>query len=247
MRRKLAAGNWKMNGSLAALAELDAIAAAPAGDIERVICPPAPYLAAAAQRCAGTPLEIGAQDCHAEASGAHTGDISAKMLAETGARHVILGHSERRAAYRETCASVRAKSIAAHAAGLAPIICLGESQSEREAGAAQSVIARQLKDSLPDSVDASFIIAYEPIWAIGSGLSATPQDIAEIHSAIRAGLTARFGSRVATQIRILYGGSVKPDNAAATFAARDVDGALIGGASLKASDFNAIVAHLAAA
>ena len=242
MPRKIAAGNWKMHGGMAALTELDSLAAGLAQDgPDVVICPPAPFLAAAATR--SERVAIGAQDCHADASGAHTGDISAEMIAETGARYVIVGHSERRADHFETDADVARKVLAAQRAGLTAILCIGESYDARQEGRTLSVIDTQLKGSLPGAADpAQLVIAYEPVWAIGTGLTATPDQIAEVHDHIRAALGTERGD-----IPLLYGGSVKPANAAEIFAVPHVHGALVGGASLKANDFAPIVAALAAA
>ena len=246
MRRKLAAGNWKMNGTSQDLAELTAlIAAHPAPEVDMLICPPATLLSRAAQTAKGSALRIGAQDCHAVASGAHTGDISAAMLADAGARYVITGHSERRTDHGETDADVRAKSQAAQAAGLCAILCIGESLEARTTGQTLDTISRQLEGSLPDSAE-DLVIAYEPIWAIGTGQVATLDQIGEVHGAIRAHLLARYGD-AGRAIRLLYGGSVKAANAADIFAVADVDGALVGGASLKAADFAPVVAALAAA
>lgn len=234
MRRKLIAGNWKMNGSRAALAELDAIAEAARANRQAdvAICPPFTLIEAAAARAPS--LAIGGQDCHAEASGAHTGNISAAMLKEAGATLVIVGHSERRADQHETDADVRAKASAALAAGLLTILCVGESEAEREAGRHIEMVRGQLAGSLPDRHEgAELAIAYEPIWAIGTGKTATPADVAEMHAAIRA--------EVGEGVRILYGGSVKADNAAQLFATANVDGALVGGASLTAAQFVPIV------
>jgi len=249
MRGKLAAGNWKMNGNRAALAELDALVAAhprPAADI--LICPPATLLAEAAARVVGSAVAIGAQDCHPAPSGAHTGDISAPMIAETGARAIILGHSERRADHGETSARVRAKAEAAHAAGLMALICLGESEAEECAGRTLDVVTAQLAASVPDgALAANTAVAYEPVWAIGTGRLPAPDRIAAVHRHLRARLTARFGAAAGGAIRLLYGGSVKPANAAGIFAIPDVDGALVGGASLCAAEFSPIVRALEAA
>ncbi|MFB2531106.1 triose-phosphate isomerase [Paracoccus sp. p4-l81] len=243
MRRKLAAGNWKMNGTGADLAEVAALAKAhPAPDCEVLLCPPATLIArmAAAER---GPVMIGGQDCHAKTNGAHTGDIAAAMLAEAGASHVILGHSERRADHAETDAQVAAKAIAAHQAGLVSVICVGETEGQRDAGDTLAVIAGQMAGSIPDcATAANTVIAYEPVWAIGTGRTPTLDQIAEVHAAMRATLVARFGD--GDGFRLLYGGSVKPGNAAEIFAVPDVDGALVGGASLKAADFGAIIAAL---
>lgn len=243
MRRKLAAGNWKMNGLAADLAEIEALASAqPAPDCEMLICPPATLLSRMAASARG-PVMIGGQDCHAAASGAHTGDISAQMLAEAGASHVILGHSERRADHGETDQMVQDKARAAWGAGLVAIICVGETEAQRDAGDTLAVIRAQLGGSIPEGASAAnTVIAYEPVWAIGTGRTPTLEQITEVHQDMRATLAARFAD--ADGMRLLYGGSVKPGNAAEIFALSDVDGALVGGASLKASDFGAIVAAL---
>lgn len=238
MRRKLAAGNWKMNGLRADMAQVAALNV-PAG-VDVLICPPATLIAA----LAGGSVRIGGQDCHAKSSGAHTGDLSAAMLRDAGADYVILGHSERRADHFETDADVAAKTQSAWAAGLVAVVCLGESLAQREAGETLSVVARQLAASVPDGATAAqLVVAYEPIWAIGTGLVPSLAQIEEVHSALRRDLVARFGDEGAG-IRLLYGGSVKPSNAAEIFAVADVDGALVGGASLKAADFNAIISAL---
>jgi triosephosphate isomerase len=241
VRRKLVVGNWKMNGSLAALAEVSAIAEAARGTagVDVAIAPPFTLIASAAARAGGLP--IGGQDCHSKECGAHTGDISAAMLKEVGAKLVIVGHSERRADHQETNEQVRAKAEAALAQGLTTIVCIGESSEEREAGRAVGICTGQLAGSLPDSAgEGELVVAYEPIWAIGTGKVATCDDIAEMHAAIRGYLTDTFGER-GGRIRILYGGSVKPDNAAAIFEVADVDGALVGGCSLTAEQFVPII------
>jgi triosephosphate isomerase len=241
VRRKLVAGNWKMNGSLAQLAELAPIAAAAraASGVDVAICPPFTLIASAAARAGG--LAIGGQDCHAKDHGAHTGNVSAAMLKEAGARLAIVGHSERRTEQGETDEIVRAKAEAALRHGLQAIVCVGESEAEREAGRAVERVTAQLAGSLPEpSGDAELVVAYEPIWAIGTGRTATPQDVAEMHAAIRAALTGRFGD-AGGRIRILYGGSVNAGNAADLFAVPDVDGALVGGASLTAEQFVPII------
>ena len=245
MRRKLAAGNWKMNGSRAALAELDLIARESAAcDLDTLICPPSLYLSEALTRAEGTSLHIGAQDCHFETSGAHTGDISAAMIADLGASHVIIGHSERRADHGEDSEDVREKARAALSSGLTAIICLGESEDQRLACNTLEIIGGQLAISVPDaSTAANTVIAYEPVWAIGTGRTATTAEIDEVHDFIRARLIDRFGEEGA-QMRLLYGGSVKPANAAEIFATDNVDGALVGGASLKAEDFVPIIKAL---
>jgi triosephosphate isomerase (TIM) len=246
--KKLAAGNWKMNGSLAALAEVDAlIAAHPAPACDMLLCPPTPLIAAMAARAQGSALQVGGQDCHQNTSGAHTGDVSAAMLTEAGASHVILGHSERRADHGESSDLVRQKAEAALAAGLIAVVCLGETEAERDAGATLAVIGAQLDASLPaGSTAATVVIAYEPVWAIGTGRTPTLAQIAEVHGFLRARLAGLIGAEAAA-LRLLYGGSVKPSNAAEIFALPEVDGALVGGASLKAADFGAIVAALSAA
>ena len=241
MRRKLIVGNWKMNGSLSALSELGAIAeaarAAPGVDV--AVCPPFTLIAPAAARASG--LAIGAQDVHCNPHGAHTGCISAHMLKEAGAKLVIVGHSERRTDQREADADVRDKAAHALREGLQTIVCVGESEAEREAGRAIEVVSGQLAASLPDEGSAAeLVVAYEPIWAIGTGKVATPADVAEMHAAIRRHLVDRLGD-AGRRVRILYGGSVKPDNAAELFAVDDVDGALVGGASLTAAQFVPII------
>lgn len=248
MRQKLAAGNWKMNGTGANLAELRALLpAAASATCEVVVCPPATLVSSAALLARDSALRIGGQDCHAAASGAHTGDISASMLADAGASHVILGHSERRADHGETDALVCAKTKAAWAAGLVAIVCLGETEAERDEGRTLDVIGSQLAGSLPDAAGAAgTVIAYEPVWAIGTGRTPTLDQIGEVHDFIRASLCRRFGP-AGEAFRILYGGSVKPANAAEIFAVGNVDGALVGGASLKASDFAQIISALSAA
>ncbi|WP_395004534.1 triose-phosphate isomerase [Cypionkella sp.] len=246
--KRLAAGNWKMNGSLAALAEVEAlIAAHPAPACDMLLCPPTPLIAAMAARAQGSALQVGGQDCHQNTSGAHTGDVAAAMLAEAGASHVILGHSERRADHGESSDLVRQKAEAALAAGLIAVVCLGETEAERDAGATLAVIGEQLDASLPaSSTAATVVIAYEPVWAIGTGRTPTLAQIAEVHGFLRARLVGLIGAE-AKGLRLLYGGSVKPSNAAEIFALPEVDGALVGGASLKAADFGAIVAALSAA
>ena len=246
--KKLAAGNWKMNGSRAALAEMAALVAAhPAPGCEMLLCPPATLVAAAAAQAAGSALRIGGQDCHAKPSGAHTGDISAAMLKDAGASHVILGHSERRADHGETNALVKAKAEAALAVGLIAVVCLGETEAQRDAGATLALCGSQLHGSIPTGATAAnLVVAYEPVWAIGTGRTPTLEQIAEVHGFLRAELVKALGED-GHGMRLLYGGSVKPSNAAEIFAVADVDGALVGGASLKAADFGAIVAALSAA
>ena len=244
--RPLVAGNWKMNGLKGQLAELaairDAVRAGGAGRAEAAICPPFTLVAAAADACAGAPLAIGAQDCHANASGAHTGDISAQMLADCGASYVIVGHSERRADHGETDAVVRAKAAAALKAGLTAIVCVGETKDERVGGKALDVVGGQLDGSLDGDFPATnIVVAYEPVWAIGTGLTPTAADVADMHAFIREKLENLYG-RKGVDVRILYGGSVKPSNALELMGVKNVDGALIGGASLKAADFMGIAA-----
>lgn len=248
MRRKLAAGNWKMNGTRASLVEVDALITAHAGaKSEVLICPPATLIHAMAGR-SDARIAVGAQDCHAAVSGAHTGDVSAEMLADAGASHVITGHSERRADHGETDADVAAKTQAVWAADMVAIVCIGETLTQRQAGDTLAVVNAQLAGSVPEgATGANTVIAYEPVWAIGTGEVATLDQIAEVHDDIRRALTDRFGADTANAIRLLYGGSVKPSNAPEIFATSNVDGALVGGASLKASDFGAIVAALDAA
>jgi triosephosphate isomerase len=243
-RKKLVAGNWKMNGGRASIAEVEAMmAAAPGldGGVELAVCPPAVIAPVVGWKLTGSAIALGGQDCHAEAKGAFTGDIAAEMWAEAGAKYVIVGHSERRAAYAETDQTVSAKAGAALRAGLTPIICLGESLAERDAGTTLDVVGRQLKGSLPaDAKSKDVVIAYEPIWAIGTGRTPTKAQVAEVHAALRSGLAGLLGQEAAGKVRILYGGSVKPENAAELMHTDNVDGALVGGASLKAVDFLAI-------
>ena len=241
----LIAGNWKMNGLRASLDELSALAgmlttgAAPRALV--VVCPPATILAAVARQGATSGILAGGQDCHANGSGAHTGDISAGMLADAGAQYVIVGHSERRADHGETDHLVRAKAEAAIGAGLKPIICVGETEKQRDAGQAESVVAEQLAGSVPDAAGQhEVIVAYEPVWAIGTGRTPTNEDIGRMHDAIRRILVDRFGDRGQT-IRILYGGSLKPQNAREILSVDNVNGGLVGGASLLAKDFYTII------
>jgi triosephosphate isomerase len=242
--RPLVAGNWKMNGLRAALGEIQTIAAACASTEagpEIVICPPATLLSAASDICRGGHIRLGGQDCHCEASGAHTGDLSAEMLADAGAAYVILGHSERRADHGETNDIVRTKARTAFRANLAPIICVGESKAQREAGEALSVVGDQLKGSVPVDPGARvLVVAYEPVWAIGTGLVPTAANITEMHDFIRAELRRSLPGRGET-IQILYGGSVKPDNVSEISKLSNVNGVLVGGASLKAEDFLKII------
>jgi triosephosphate isomerase len=241
---KLIAGNWKMNGLAASLAEAKALAAALAdapASARVALCPPATLIAQMAWTLKDSTVEIGGQDCRSEASGAYTGDVSAEMLADAGARLVILGHSERRQGHGESDADVAAKVEAALRAGLEPIICIGETLQEREAGRAVEIVRRQVAGSLPDSLKGkAFAVAYEPVWAIGTGLTPTLDQIEEVHAAVRAAMIERLGQG-ADVTPILYGGSVKPSNAAEILAVAEVGGALVGGASLKADDFLGIV------
>ena len=238
--RPLVAGNWKMNGLSGSVTELQGIkqgAAELAGKAELMICPPATLIASFAAAAKGSKLLIGGQDCHAKASGAHTGDVAAEMLADAGATAVIVGHSERRTDHKESNADVKAKAEAAWRAGLTAIVCVGEQRAEREAGKTLDVVGSQLADSLPDGATAAnLVVAYEPVWAIGTGLTPTAADVAEVHAFIRKQLTGRFGA-AGEGVRILYGGSVKPSNAKELLGIADVNGALVGGASLKATDF----------
>jgi triosephosphate isomerase len=247
MRRRLAAGNWKMNGTAASLAEVEALMAAhPSPMVDLVLCPPATLIARMAQTKDHHALAVGGQDCHPDDSGAHTGDIAAPQLRDAGATHVIVGHSERRTDHGETDEQVRAKAEAAHRAGLVAIVCLGETLEEREGGRTLEVVGRQLDASVPaGATGENTVIAYEPVWAIGTGLTPTADQIAEVHAFLRDRLSARIGTEGA-HVRLLYGGSVKASNAAEIFAIPDVDGALVGGASLKAADFSPIVAALEA-
>jgi triosephosphate isomerase (TIM) len=251
--RPLVAGNWKMNGLAASVAEARSLATAlmwdanpgagPAADpgCDVMLCPPATLIAALASVAAGTRLSIGGQDCHATVSGAHTGDISAEMIADAGASAIIVGHSERRADHHEDDATVRAKAEAAYRAGLTAIICVGETAAQRKAGETLSVVGSQVQGSVPDDARAAqTVIAYEPVWAIGTGLVPTVADVAAVHLAIRTALIARFGAEGA-KMRILYGGSVKPSNARELMSVANVNGALVGGASLKADDFLGII------
>ena len=241
--RKLAAGNWKMNGDRASLSELKAIVGG-SGDAacDVAVCPPATLISAAAATVAGSHVRIGGQDCGAAKSGAHTGDISAEMLADAGATLVIVGHSERRTDHKETDGEVRAKAEAARRAGLLAIVCIGETEAERRAGQTDAVLSTQIAGSVPaGATGADMVVAYEPVWAIGTGLTPSLDDIRAAHAHIRSELAAKLGAD-AGSVRILYGGSVKPGNAGEIMALPGVDGALVGGASLKAVDFLAIIA-----
>lgn len=238
-RAKLVAGNWKMNGLNASLGEVKAMVEGAAGvpGVELAICPPATLASTVGQSLKGSAIGLGGQDCHSEKSGAFTGDVSAEMWADIGAKYVIVGHSERRQHHGETDAIVSAKASAVLRAGLTPIICIGESLAERDAGQTLAVIATQLAGSVPEAARTQpIVIAYEPVWAIGTGRTPTTAQVAEVHGAIGKALEDRFGA-AGRRIRLLYGGSVKPDNARELMAVEGVDGALVGGASLKASDF----------
>jgi len=242
--RPLVAGNWKMNGLVQGVSELNAIAtgvaAGECGNAEILVCPPFTLIARFAAAAAGQHIKIGAQDCHPKSAGAHTGDVSAEMLKDAGATYVIVGHSERRVCYGETDVLVRSKAEAALRAGLTAIVCIGETQAQREAGKTLDVVGSQLTGSFPPGASAAnVVIAYEPVWAIGTGLTPTVADVKAVHDFIRARLVELLGEE-GHGVRILYGGSVKPSNAAELMAVDNVDGALVGGASLKAADFLAI-------
>lgn len=234
--KPLIAGNWKMNGLKASVREVAALGSLMGGKapakLDVLICPPATLIAAMAPAASAFGIVVGGQDCHTAENGAHTGDVSAEMLKDAGASYVIVGHSERRADHCEDDAMVKAKAEAARRAGLTPIVCVGETESQRRAGQAESVVGAQIDGSLPDGVG-PLVVAYEPVWAIGTGLTPTADDIAAMHAFIR--------NRVGPGVRILYGGSVKPANAKEILAVENVDGALVGGASLKAVDFHAII------
>lgn len=235
MPRKIAAGNWKMNGLKNSLSEISDLPQPQ--DVTVLLCPPATLVSAMV--AAGSGIDVGGQDCHAADAGAHTGDVSASMLTDAGASYVILGHSERRTDHGETSEMVAQKAKAAYAAGLVAVICLGETLAQREAGETLAVIATQLKASLPAEANANnTVIAYEPVWAIGTGKVPTLEQIGEVHDALRADLP---------ETSLLYGGSVKASNAAEIFAVANVDGALVGGASLKSADFGPIITALAQA
>ena len=246
-RRAMIAGNWKMNGlasdgtalALALRQRLDA-AGEPGADV--VVCPPATLIREIAGIARGSRLAVGAQDCHIREKGAFTGDVSAVMLADAGCRYVIVGHSERRAGHGEGDALVRAKAEAAHRAGLTAIVCVGETEAERDAGRALDVVAGQLAGSLPAGAGADdTVVAYEPVWAIGTGRTPTPEDVAAVHSHLRRALESALGPEAARRVRLLYGGSVKASNAGTLLGVADVDGALVGGASLDAAEFWSIV------
>ena len=242
--RPLVAGNWKMNGLRASDAELKKIIAGAgslSGKADLMVCPPATLIARFAEAARGSGVAIGGQDCHAKASGAHTGDVAAEMLADAGASAVIVGHSERRTDHHETDDEIRAKAEAAWRAKLLAIVCVGETREQREAGDTLKVVGLQLDGSLPDGAIAEIlVVAYEPVWAIGTGLTPTADDVALVHAFIRERLVGRYGP-AGGDIRILYGGSVKPANAAELMAVPHVNGALVGGASLKAEEFADIV------
>lgn len=241
--RPLVAGNWKMNGLSGSNGEFEKIVSGAtqlAGRADLMVCPPFTLIARFAS--AAGAVAVGGQDCHPQPSGAHTGDIATEMLADAGAKAVIVGHSERRADHRESDALVRAKALAAWRAGLTAIVCVGETRAQREAGETLRVVGDQLAGSLPDgATGVHLVVAYEPVWAIGTGLTPTLADVSEVHGFIRRTLSERFGAEGA-RIRILYGGSVKPSNARELLGVADVNGALVGGASLKADDFLAIAA-----
>jgi len=241
--RPLVAGNWKMNGLAASAVELAKIitrAGALTGHIDLMVCPPATLVASFALAARGSGVSIGGQDCHADASGAHTGDVAAEMLKDAGATAVIVGHSERRNDHHETDEQVRAKVLAARRAGLVAIVCVGEQREDREAGKTLAVVGSQLDGSVPDGATATnLVIAYEPVWAIGTGVTPTAADVAEVHAFIRKRLAKQIGAG-GTGVRLLYGGSVKPANVTELLTIGDVNGALVGGASLKADDFLAI-------
>lgn len=245
-RRPLIAGNWKMNclkESAAALASgiAEKYAAVKDPNCEVLVCPPSILIPAAVQVAAGR-IEVGAQDCHAAESGAHTGDTSVGMIKDAGCSYVIVGHSERRTDHHETDAEIQAKAAAVIANGLKVIICIGETEAERDAGKTIDVCRRQIQGSVPANATAeNTVIAYEPVWAIGTGRTPTSADVEDVHAAIRAEIAAKLGQKEADGMRLLYGGSVKPANAAELMALPDVDGALVGGASLKVADFWAIV------
>ncbi|WP_243368538.1 triose-phosphate isomerase [Microvirga solisilvae] len=243
--RPLVAGNWKMNGLKSSGEILSALQTSYTpglkAKVELVVCPPATLVHSFAVASVGSRIAIGAQDCHAKESGAYTGDLSAEMLADAGATYVLAGHSERRQYHKEKDADVCAKAMAAHRAGLTAIVCVGETREEREAGKTIAVVRKQLRGSIPvDSNSHNLVVAYEPVWAIGTGLTPTAADVAEVHAAIRDELKRLVGKADHAKVRILYGGSVKPSNAAELMAVENVNGALVGGASLVAADFLAI-------
>ncbi len=249
--KSLVAGNWKMNGLKAAVSTGVDIGrgydAAIRAKVDVLICPPSTLLASLGHALIGTGIATGGQDCHAKSAGAFTGDVSAAMLSDAGASFVLVGHSERRTLHDESSADVKAKAEAALAAFLTPVICIGETLAERESGKAVAVVRRQLRGSMPAALTgqglqgSSIVIAYEPVWAIGTGKVPTPADISEMHADIRSELGKMIGKAQAAKVRVLYGGSVKPSNAAELLGLPNVDGALVGGASLDAADFMAIV------
>jgi triosephosphate isomerase (TIM) len=243
---KLIVGNWKMNGLQATLGEVTAIisdlSAVPAGKVKVVICPPATLISLASGAVTGTRIGIGGQDCHAQLSGPHTGDISAQMLSDVGASYVIVGHSERRTDHLESSNNVQAKAATAHQAGLTTIICVGESEVQRDAGHAEIVVLDQLSKSIPLNCGAGQLcIAYEPVWAIGTGRTPNTHDVAAMHQALRLALKERFGDDAGQSVAILYGGSVNSKNASELLSIANVDGALVGGASLTAANFLGII------
>jgi triosephosphate isomerase len=239
-RRPLLAGNWKMNGLKSSAAEIDKLikpAADLAPKLDLLVCPPATLVTSFAALARGSKLLIGGQDCHPEPAGAYTGDIAAEMLADAGATAVIVGHSERRTYHNEDDTLVRRKALAAWRASLTAIVCIGETEADRDARRTLDVVGRQLDGSLPDGASAAnLVVAYEPVWAIGTGRTPTPADVVEVHRFIRERLTARFGA-AGEGLRVLYGGSVKPTNAKELLTLANVDGALVGGASLRAGEF----------
>ncbi len=241
--KPLVAGNWKMNGLKSSVKELEATIAGLTPEltakVDVMLCPPATLLISFADRAAGTPLDVGAQNCHSNNAGAHTGDLSAEMLADAGAAACIVGHSERRADYGESDLVACGKAEAVLRAGLTAIVCVGETRAERDAGQALAIVRSQVLGSLPEESAEKLVVSYEPVWAIGTGLTPTVDDVAEVHAMIRDALVGRYGE-AGKGIRILYGGSVKPSNAAELLAIPNVDGALVGGASLKAVDLLAI-------
>lgn len=241
-RRKLVAGNWKMNGLTASMAELVEMCDANPSNCDVLVCPPFPLIGRFVGSAGNAHINIGAQDCHTAESGAHTGDVSAALLADVGATAVIVGHSERRTDHGEQSALIKAKAEAVLANNMNAIVCIGETEAERDAGNAEALVTQQMRDSLPaGATAANTVVAYEPVWAIGTGRTPTNEQIASMHAALRTALKEDLGAE-GDGIRLLYGGSVKPGNAAEIFAIDDVDGGLIGGASLKAADFLGIVA-----
>ncbi|MEM8980307.1 MAG: triose-phosphate isomerase [Pseudomonadota bacterium] len=249
MRRKLAAGNWKMNGTQASLTEASSLAESfHESTVDILLCPPATLLSRLKPTLGNSAVTTGGQTCHAQVTGAHTGEISAEMLKDAGADYVILGHSERRTDQGEQNDEIREKAVAAQKAGLKAVICIGETLGEREAQNTLDILGGQMSGSIPDSATGeNLVIAYEPVWAIGTGLTPSLDQIGEVHDFMRARLERRFGEGVGRSVRLLYGGSVKPGNAHDIFGVSNVDGALVGGASLKAEDFSAIIRALEAA